>query len=144
MRFSAVLAIVAALTVSTPVMPTVADRSVFTRETSDWGPGCRTFCTKSSECCEQVCRVYGRRGVLWSLDRMLDHLEWDLKNFGGGEGEVWVRIPHNVAQANIHVQEGRDQGGILVHEAAGGHGNNLKNGGNFRAKACLKIAPVPH
>jgi hypothetical protein len=63
MRFSAVLAIVAALTVSTPVMPTVADRSVFTRETSDWGPGCRTFCTKSSECCEQVCVSNLRPGL---------------------------------------------------------------------------------
>lgn len=52
MRFSTVLAIVAALTVSTPAVPTIVDRSVFANETGDW---CKTFCIHSDECCEQIC-----------------------------------------------------------------------------------------
>jgi hypothetical protein len=49
-------------------------------------------------------------------------------------GQTQVRISHNVALVKMHVQEGRYQGEILVYEA-GGHENNLKNGGNFRAEA---------
>lgn len=53
-------------------------------------------------------------------------------------GQTQVRISHNVALVKMHVQEGRYQGEILVYEA-GGHENNLKNGGNFRAEASRRL-----
>lgn len=47
MRFSIVLTVVAALTVSISAMPLVADTPVSAGETGK----CAIFCTKNSECC---------------------------------------------------------------------------------------------
>ncbi|KAG1765312.1 hypothetical protein EDD22DRAFT_407796 [Suillus occidentalis] len=70
MRFSTILAIVAALTISTPAVPTIVDRSVFAGETGDW---CHTFCIHSDECCEQIC-VSSLRPVLNRITHRCDSL----------------------------------------------------------------------